>query len=216
MKKIIILFLFSLSLMSGCGKTNVVHNVDTSLSKDTKVTEDNQNEANERAISNDSSATIIEEDEKMNDENDLSSEPKKSNENDKQQIDSKSDSISDSSEKNLEHTEMSAETDEIKNASSPISKKINSNITRIIITNGSTGEQKEITDASDVESILNQIKTLSPSSQDKDNVQGYLFSLNLYSGEDFKQSIFINDGSIGVDNIRYNVESTQDIIDSIQ
>nr|WP_287559789.1 hypothetical protein [Roseburia sp.] len=92
---------------------------------------------------------------------------------------------------------------------------VQDDITKIIVTNGNTGEKKEINSIEEVDRILNQIRSMTVISHEKSNVQGYSYFLALYRNEDFVQSVYVSSGSIQTDRIRYTVESTKNLSDII-
>lgn len=92
---------------------------------------------------------------------------------------------------------------------------VQNDITRIVVTNGNTGEKKEINSIEEVDSILDQIRSMTVISCEKGNVQGYSYFLALYRNEDFVQSVYVSSESIQTDGIRYMVESTKDLSDNI-
>ena len=92
---------------------------------------------------------------------------------------------------------------------------VQDDITKIIVTNGNTGEKKEINSIEEVDRILDQIRSMTVISHEKSNVQGYSYFLALYRNEDFVQSVYVSSGSIQTDRIRYTVESTKDLSDNI-
>ncbi len=92
---------------------------------------------------------------------------------------------------------------------------VQNDITRIVVTNGNTGEKKEINSIEEVDSILDQIRNTAVISCEKGNVQGYSYFLALYRNEDFVQSVYVSSESIQTDGMRYTVESTKDLSDSI-
>ena len=92
---------------------------------------------------------------------------------------------------------------------------VQDDITKIIVTNGNTGEKKEINSIEEVERILNQIRSMTVISHEKSNVQGYSYFLALYRNEDFVQSVYVGSESIQTDGMRYAVESTKDLSDNI-
>lgn len=92
---------------------------------------------------------------------------------------------------------------------------VQNDITRIVVTNGNTGEKKEINSIEEVDSILDQIRSMTVISCEKGNVQGYSYFLALYRNEDFVQSVYVSSESIQTDGMRYAVESTKDLSDNI-
>lgn len=92
---------------------------------------------------------------------------------------------------------------------------VQDDITKIIVTNGNTGEKKEINSIEEVDRILNQIRSMTVISHEKSNIQGYSYFLALYRNEDFVQSVYVSSGSIQTDRIRYTVESTKNLSDII-
>ena len=92
---------------------------------------------------------------------------------------------------------------------------VQDDITKIIVTNGNTGEKKEINSIEEVDRILDQIRSMTVISHEKSNVQGYSYFLALYRNEDFVQSVYVSSGSIQTDRIRYTVESTKNLSDII-
>lgn len=92
---------------------------------------------------------------------------------------------------------------------------VQDDITKIIVTNGNTGEKKEINSIEEVDRILNQIRSMTVISHEKSNVQGYSYFLALYRNEDFVQSVYVGSESIQTDGMRYAVESTKDLSDNI-
>lgn len=92
---------------------------------------------------------------------------------------------------------------------------VQNDITRIVVTNGNTGEKKEINSIEEVDSILDQIRSMTVISHEKSNVQGYSYFLALYRNEDFVQSVYVSSESIQTDRIRYMVESTKNLSDII-
>lgn len=78
-----------------------------------------------------------------------------------------------------------------------------------------TGEKKEINSIEEVDSILDQIRSMTVISCEKGNVQGYSYFLALYRNEDFVQSVYVSSESIQTDGMRYAVESTKDLSDNI-
>ena len=52
---------------------------------------------------------------------------------------------------------------------------VQNDITRIVVTNGNTGEKKEIKSIEEVDSILDQIRSMTVISCEKGNVQGYSY-----------------------------------------
>lgn len=89
-------------------------------------------------------------------------------------------------------------------------------ITEIKIINGSTGEEKDIYDAEVIRNTVNELNQIGVKSQEKKNIQGYLYVIKLYNNESLVQSIYIYDTYIGIDGIIYNVDTTQDIIKNIK
>lgn len=92
---------------------------------------------------------------------------------------------------------------------------VQDDITKIIVTNGNTGEKKEINSIEEVDRILDQIRSMTVISHEKSNVQGYSYFLALYRNEDFVQSVYVSSESIQTDGMRYAVESTKDLSDNI-
>lgn len=92
---------------------------------------------------------------------------------------------------------------------------VQNDITRIVVTNGNTGEKKEINSIEEVDRILDQIRSMTVISHEKSNVQGYSYFLALYRNEDFVQSVYVSSESIQTDGMRYAVESTKDLSDNI-
>ena len=99
---------------------------------------------------------------------------------------------------------------------SQLSAAVQHDITKIIVTNGSTGVAKDIQDTDEINSIIKRMKELTVESQENKNIQGYLYSLTVYSGENLMQIIYVNSSSIGIDGTIYSVESSQSIIDIIK
>ena len=68
----------------------------------------------------------------------------------------------------------------------------------------------------EVNVLLTQIRNLNIISQEKENIQGYSYSLALYRKENLVQIMYVNGESIGIDGTVYSTELSQNIIDSIK
>ena len=102
------------------------------------------------------------------------------------------------------------------NTETAISAIVQNDITKIIITNGNTGEQKEINKIEEVDNLLNQIKNLNIISCEKNNVQGYAYSLAMYQEKELVQIIYVSSGLIQIGGKIYTVDSAENIIDSVK
>lgn len=111
---------------------------------------------------------------------------------------------------------VNSEKMENSNANTTLEATIQSDITKITVTNGSTGEKKDISGMEEVNVLLTQIRNLNIISQEEENIQGYSYSLALYRKENLVQIIYVNGESIGIDGTVYSIESSQNIIESIK
>lgn len=97
-----------------------------------------------------------------------------------------------------------------------LSLSVHDDITKIIVTNGSTGEKREIDDVEEIDNLLEQMKNFKIISQEEKNVQGYSYSMALYRNENLEQLIYVNDDTIVIDGTVYTIESSQNIIEHIR
>ena len=78
-----------------------------------------------------------------------------------------------------ESTVISIEITDNSNTETAPNITVQNDITRIVVTNGNTGEKKEINSIEEVDSILDQIRSTTVISCEKGNVQGYSYFLAL-------------------------------------
>lgn len=102
------------------------------------------------------------------------------------------------------------------NTNNTLSSIVQNNVSKIIVTNGSTGEKREIDDVEEINNLLEQIKELKIISQAEKNVQDYSYAVALYTNENLAQNVYVNDNTIVIDGTVYTVESSQNIIDSVR
>jgi hypothetical protein len=91
-----------------------------------------------------------------------------------------------------------------------------SNVTKLQIRSGSTGEEIIIEDTELINAILDSLKSLDIEKHENGNVVGYLYSINLYNNDTLIQKMLIRGDSIEAGGTIYYVGSTQDIIEYIR
>lgn len=90
-----------------------------------------------------------------------------------------------------------------------------SNVTKLQVRSGSTGEELIIEDIGLINAILDSLKSFNIEKHENGNVQGYLYSISSYNNNTLMQKMFIRGDSIEVGGTIYYVGSTQDVIEYI-
>lgn len=90
-----------------------------------------------------------------------------------------------------------------------------SNVTKLQVRSGSTGEELIIEDIGLINAILDSLKSFDIEKHENGNVQGYLYSISSYNDDNLIQKMFIRGDSIEVSGTIYYVGSTQDIVEYI-
>lgn len=89
-----------------------------------------------------------------------------------------------------------------------------SDVAKLQIRNGSTGEELIIEDEGTINTILDSLKSLNVERHENGNVQGYIYSISIYNNTP-TQKMYIRGDSIEVGGTIYYVGSTQDVIEYI-
>ena len=87
-------------------------------------------------------------------------------------------------------------------------------VTRVVITNGSTGEKREIADSEKVIQILDQMKGLELKYEGRNNDSGYQYLITLWNEEKLIRGISIQGNDyVVVDYERYEVNSLEGLLE---
>lgn len=207
MKKIEIIVLICITIiLSGCGNSK-------------KGTEDLENMQNDNSLIQESDTLILANEENITEtieENvNYLEQENVSLSQDKEESEDVNFAMEDEKESQKSTTENPEKTENF-NTNNTLSSTVQNDITKIIVTNGSTGEKREIDAVEEIDNLLEQIKELKIISQEEKNVQGYSYSLALYKDENLTQIVYVNKSTIVIDGTVYTVESSQNIIDSVK
>ncbi|MCR5499449.1 MAG: M23 family metallopeptidase [Acetatifactor sp.] len=103
----------------------------------------------------------------------------------------------------------------------PVTKEIagyvsNQLVTRVVITNGSTGEKREIADSEKVIQILEQMKELELKYEGRNNASGYQYLITLWNEEKLIRGISIQGNDyVVVESERYEASSLEGLLEVI-
>lgn len=103
----------------------------------------------------------------------------------------------------------------------PVTKEIagyvsNQLVTRVVITNGSTGEKREIADSEKVIQILDQMKELELKYEGRNNASGYQYLITLWNEEKLIRGISIQGNDyVVVESERYEASSLEGLLEVI-
>ncbi len=88
-------------------------------------------------------------------------------------------------------------------------------ISKIVIVDGSTGNERTIDSAVEIKQVLDVLENLNVRSQEKSRLQGYQYAIKLYDRDTVQRSILVRDTSVEVDGTLYYVETTENLIKTI-